>query len=102
MSKKQRFVVYAAAVLSMGSGLQALAQDPQSVTSGTALNTVPASGPVSRKAQLKAERTEARAKRRAELKSLQGAGYQPQQSSTDYPQDLLNAQKKAAATGARQ
>ncbi|WP_250474711.1 DUF4148 domain-containing protein [Caballeronia sp. GAFFF1] len=50
----------------------------------------------SAKAQHKAARKEARAKKNAELKKLEGAGYNPaQRDDASYPQDIQNAQKKA-------
>jgi hypothetical protein len=47
------------------------------------------------KAQRKAERKEARAKKNAELKKLEDAGYTPGRNDPNYPTDLQNAQKKA-------
>ena len=47
------------------------------------------------KAQKKQARKEARAKKNAELKKLEDAGYQPGRNDPNYPQDLQNAQKKA-------
>ncbi|VXC90987.1 conserved exported hypothetical protein [Burkholderia sp. 8Y] len=48
------------------------------------------------KAQRKAARKEARAKKNAELKKLEDAGYNPARANdTDYPQDVQRAQKKA-------
>jgi hypothetical protein len=48
------------------------------------------------KAQRKQARKEARAKKNAELKKLEDAGYQPGRANdSNYPQDLQNAQKKA-------
>lgn len=50
----------------------------------------------STKAQRKAARKEARAKNNAELKKLEGAGYNPsKRDDASYPQDVQNAQKKA-------
>ncbi|SAK91027.1 hypothetical protein AWB83_05164 [Caballeronia ptereochthonis] len=48
------------------------------------------------KAQKKAARKEARAKKNAELKKLEAAGYNPGRANDpNYPQDIQNAQKKA-------
>jgi predicted Rossmann fold nucleotide-binding protein DprA/Smf involved in DNA uptake len=48
------------------------------------------------KAQRKEARKEARAKRNAELKKLEEAGYQPSRAGDpNYPEDLQNAEKKA-------
>jgi len=52
------------------------------------------------KAQRKAERKAARAKKNAELKELEKNGYQPGGDQINYPQDLQNAEKKAAAAKA--
>ncbi|MDR5856330.1 hypothetical protein P9239_21870 [Caballeronia sp. LZ062] len=50
----------------------------------------------STKAQRKAARKDARAKKNAELKKLEGAGYNPaQRDDASYPQDIQSAQKKA-------
>jgi hypothetical protein len=50
------------------------------------------------KAERKAARKQARAKRDAELKKLQANGYQPgKNDESTYPSDLQNAQKKAGA-----
>lgn len=47
------------------------------------------------KAERKQARKEARAKKNAELKKLEDAGYQPSRNDPNYPQDLQKAQKKA-------
>ena len=48
------------------------------------------------KQQKKQARKEARAKKNAELKKLEDAGYQPGRANdSNYPQDLQDAQKKA-------
>ncbi|MFM0340020.1 hypothetical protein [Paraburkholderia fungorum] len=47
------------------------------------------------KAERKAARKQARAKKNAELKKLEDAGYQPGRNDPNYPTDLQNAQKKA-------
>jgi len=48
------------------------------------------------KAEKKAARKQARAKKNAELKKLEDAGYNPGRANDpNYPQDLQNAQKKA-------
>ncbi len=48
------------------------------------------------KAQKKAARKQARAKKNAELKELEDAGYNPaRRDDSQYPQDIQNAQKKA-------
>jgi hypothetical protein len=47
------------------------------------------------KAERKAASKQARAKKNAELKKLEDAGYQPGRNDPNYPTDLQNAQKKA-------
>ncbi|MDR5832273.1 hypothetical protein P9250_30895 [Caballeronia sp. LP006] len=48
------------------------------------------------KAQRKAARKQARAKKNAELKKLEDAGYNPSRANDpSYPEDLQKAQKKA-------
>ena len=56
------------------------------------------------KAEKKAARKQARAKKNAELKKLEDAGYNPGRANDpNYPQDLQNAQKKAGiGAGSRQ
>ncbi|WP_109476229.1 DUF4148 domain-containing protein [Paraburkholderia sp. C35] len=55
-----------------------------------------ASSPSPTKAQRKQARKEARAKKNAELKKLEDAGYQPGRASDpNYPQDIQDAEKKA-------
>ncbi|WP_179403758.1 DUF4148 domain-containing protein [Burkholderia guangdongensis] len=56
------------------------------------------------RAKRKAEHKAARAKNTAEIKKLEGAGYNPTAGdSTSYPQNLQNAEKKATApSGASQ
>ena len=49
------------------------------------------------KAERKAARKQARAKKNAELKKLEDAGYQPSQNDPNYPDKLQAAQKKAGA-----
>jgi uncharacterized protein with LGFP repeats len=53
------------------------------------------------KAQRKAERKAARAKKNAELKELEKNGYQPGGDQLNYPQNIQDAQKKAAAAKAK-
>ncbi|WNC91886.1 hypothetical protein RI103_26695 [Paraburkholderia sp. FT54] len=55
------------------------------------------------KAERKEARKQARAKKNAELKKLEDAGYQPGQNDPNYPDKLQKAQKKAGiGTGASQ
>jgi hypothetical protein len=68
----------------------AFAQD-----TGTAATTDATQAPAT-KADRKAARKQARAKKNAELKKLEDAGYNPaRRDDTTYPQDIQNAQKKA-------
>jgi Tfp pilus assembly protein PilV len=53
------------------------------------------------KAQHKAERKAARAKKNAELKDLEKNGYQPGGDQTNYPQNIQDAEKKSAAAKAK-
>jgi hypothetical protein len=56
-----------------------------------------------RRAQHKAARKAARSKNNAELKKLENAGYRPNAPDPNYPQNVQDAQRKAAAaTGASQ
>ncbi|MDR5781118.1 hypothetical protein QCE63_16970 [Caballeronia sp. LZ065] len=48
------------------------------------------------KAQKKADRQARRAKKNAELSTLEKNGYNPAGNQTNYPQNLQNAQQKAA------
>lgn len=48
------------------------------------------------KAQRKAERKQARQVRDAELQNLQRNGYGPQAAPDQYPENLLNAERKSA------
>jgi len=67
-----------------------------------AANAVAASKPgATTKAQRKAARKQARAKKNEELKQLESNGYNPAaRDDTNYPQNLQNAQKKAGAGAA--
>ncbi|SAK74106.1 hypothetical protein AWB79_04318 [Caballeronia hypogeia] len=66
------------------------AQDTGATTGGAA----PAASMT--KAEKKAAKKQARAKKNAELKKLEDAGYSPGRANDpNYPQDLQNAQKKA-------
>jgi Tfp pilus assembly protein FimT len=86
---RKLIVVLAIASLGMSAAAPAFAQGDADM--GTA-----ASAAKPTKAQRKQARKEARAKKNAELKKLEDAGYQPGRASDpNYPQDLQNAQKKA-------
>jgi hypothetical protein len=86
-----------------GTAAPALAQNNAAATDPGAAATQPdnaAPAPASqskaqKKAARKQARKEARAKRNAELKKLEDAGYSPSRNDPNYPTDLQNAQKKA-------
>jgi hypothetical protein len=79
------------------------AQDTGS-TGTAATPAAPAQAASMTKEEKKAARKQARAKKNAELKKLEDAGYNPAKANDpNYPQDLQNAQKKAGiGTGASQ
>nr|WP_082664923.1 hypothetical protein [Burkholderia ambifaria] len=85
--------------------LFAMAQPhPSSGVEGAAVQLQPASAPLTKaqaRAKSRAERKEARRQARqvknAELKSLQKNGYGPQASPEQYPENLLNAERKSAS-----
>jgi hypothetical protein len=63
-------------------------------TTGTAKPASPQNAQTT-KEQRKEARKEARAKKNAELKKLEDAGYQPSKDDPSYPKNLQNAEKKA-------
>jgi hypothetical protein len=71
----------------------AVAQDTNATTATPAQPGASAAKPT--KAERKAARKEARAKKNAELKKLEDAGYQPSRNDPNYPTNLQDAQKKA-------
>ena len=87
-------IILGASVVAMvaGSIPLAVAQDASGVVAAQQ-NT--ASAPKQTKAERKAARKEARAKKNAELKKLEDAGYRPATNDPNYPDDLQKAQKKA-------
>ena len=87
-------VLLASAALGIGAAAPAFAQNDTS--GGTDAAGMAASAAKPTKAQRKQARKEARAKKNAELKKLEDAGYQPGRANDqNYPQDLQDAQKKA-------
>ncbi|MBU9477658.1 DUF4148 domain-containing protein [Burkholderia multivorans] len=91
-------IIFAAAGLVLGSA-STFGQAPASEGSVSA----PATSAKLTKAQRKAARKEARAKKNAELKKLEGAGYDPGRENANYPQGVQDAQKKVGPpNGARQ
>jgi hypothetical protein len=80
------------AALGVSAAPMSFAQD----NSGAAATTDSTQAAPSTKAQRKAARKQARAKKNAELKKLESAGYNPaKRDDSNYPQDIQNAQKKA-------
>lgn len=87
-------IMLGASVMAMvaGSIPLAVAQDASGVVSAqqpAATDAKPT------KAQRKQARKEARAKKNAELKKLEDAGYKPAANDPNYPNDLQKAEKKA-------
>jgi hypothetical protein len=93
---RQITALIVSASLGIGAMTSALAQNGAS-NAGSAGAEVAASSAKPTKAQRKQARKEARAKKNAELKKLEDAGYDPGRANDqNYPQDLQNAEKKAA------
>ncbi|MDR5823599.1 hypothetical protein [Caballeronia sp. LZ043] len=94
MNFKQRsfFAVSTCVALTLFSSpmLPARAATADAGASGTALSKEEL------KAQKKADRQARRAKKNAELSTLEKNGYNPAGNQTNYPQNLQNAQQKAA------
>ncbi|ABO58430.1 DUF4148 domain-containing protein [Burkholderia vietnamiensis] len=103
--KKLALAASAAAFL-LGSTAPVFAQTDASAPAASTASDAKAAKHEARKAaraKRKAERKAARAKNTAELKKLEAAGYKPAANDPNYPQNLQNAQKKAAeAAGASQ
>ncbi|MFM0142879.1 hypothetical protein [Paraburkholderia sp. RL18-085-BIA-A] len=76
----------------------AAAQDASEVSASPAGKTASAAKPT--KAERKEAHKEARAKKNAELKKLEDAGYQPAANDPNYPAKLQQAEKKAGAGAA--
>jgi hypothetical protein len=91
---RKLIVLFASASLGIGAVAPAFAQNNTAGGDNAAATGASAAKPT--KAQRKQARQEARAKKNAELKKLEDAGYQPGRANDlNYPQDLQNAQKKA-------
>lgn len=99
---KKWAVLLASVVLSVASVAPAFAQTDASAPAAAATNAAKpsAASKAAAKAQRKAARKEARAKKNAELKQLESNGYNPSRNDPNYPTNLQNAQKKAAAGAA--
>jgi Domain of unknown function (DUF4148) len=99
-SARKISVLLAAAALSIGLTAPVFAQSGGGggpSNDNTAEVEKPASAPKAKttKADRKAARKQARAKKNAELKKLEDAGYKPSANDPNYPTNLQNAQKKA-------
>ncbi len=90
---KQIMLGLAVTALVAGNIPLAAAQD----ASGAAATAAPAAASSAKptKAERKEARKQARAKKNAELKKLEDAGYQPAQNDPNYPDKLQKAEKKA-------
>jgi hypothetical protein len=95
ISRKLTLLLAIASFATATVSFSAYAQNDSSSSTGDAAAQQPASGAKTTKAQRKAARKQARAKRTAELKKLEANGYKPSQDDPSYPQNLQNAQKKA-------
>jgi len=92
-----RLFAVAAVVISIVAPMAATAQDTASGAAGNGASLTKAQ----QKARRKTARKEARTKKNAELKKLESAGYNPAaRSDLNYPENLQNAEKKAANPGA--
>jgi hypothetical protein len=98
---KKLAVLLASVVLSVAAAAPAFAQSgggggggPAGADSDVAKADTGAK-PHTTKAQRKAARKQARAKKNAELKNLEAHGYNPARNDPNYPNDIQNAQKKA-------
>lgn len=76
----------------LGGAAPAHAQEGSGATAAPAASTP--------KQIRKAERKAARAKKNAQLKTLEKGGYQPGMDTADYPQNLQNAEHKASSQSA--
>ncbi|MEI5999844.1 DUF4148 domain-containing protein [Paraburkholderia bengalensis] len=86
---RKLIVLFASAALGVGAIAPAFAQTDTGATGAAASAAKPT------KEQRKQARKEARAKKNAELKKLEDAGYKPTANDPNYPQDIQNAEKKA-------
>jgi hypothetical protein len=98
-------VLALSASLTLDNSQLAIAQTAQdstqtaSVPMGASTATAKQTSKAQRKAALKAERKAARQKRNADLSALEKNGYRMSGGNqTDYPDNLQNAERKAAAS----
>ncbi|WP_175688880.1 DUF4148 domain-containing protein [Burkholderia anthina] len=99
--KKLTLAATAAAFL-FGSAAPVFAQTDASAPAAQDAKAAKREARKAARAKRKAEHKAARAKNTAELKKLEDAGYKPATNDPNYPQNLQDAQKKAAAAGASQ
>ena len=92
---KKLIILFASTSFGLGTIAPVFAQNDTSGAASAPAMSAAASTAKPTKAQKKQARKEARAKKNAELKKLEDAGYQPGRNDPNYPQDLQNAQKKA-------
>lgn len=91
---RHMIVLLASASLGVSAVAPAFAQNEASGAGNAVMEGASSAKPT--KAERKEARKEARAKKNAELKKLEAAGYQPGRANDqNYPQDLQDAQKKA-------
>jgi Domain of unknown function (DUF4148) len=93
-------VLFATAALTIGLTAPAFAQSgggggPSNDNTAETAKATTAPKAKTSKADRKAARKQARAKKNAELKKLEDAGYKPSENDPNYPTNLQNAQKKA-------
>jgi hypothetical protein len=99
---KKLAVLLTSVVLSVAAAAPAFAQSggggggPAGDNSDAAKADTGARPPHTTKAERKAARKQARAKKNAELKKLEANGYNPARNDPNYPNDIQKAEKKAA------
>ncbi|MGS0894457.1 DUF4148 domain-containing protein [Burkholderia stagnalis] len=86
----------AAAAFLFGATAPAFAQEDASAPVAQDAKAAKSQARKAARAKRKAEHKAARAKNTAELKKLEAAGYKPAANDPNYPQNLQNAEKKAA------
>jgi hypothetical protein len=92
---RRLIVLFASAALASGGVVPALAHTDAGGAANAATGAA-ASAAHPTKAQRKQARKEARARNKAEIKKLENEGYQPGNNDPSYPDNLQNAEKKAA------
>jgi hypothetical protein len=96
---KKLAVLLASVVLSVAAAAPAFAQSGggggAAGDNSDAAKADTGAKPHTTKAERKAARKQARAKKNAELKKLEANGYNPSRNDPNYPNDIQKAQKKA-------